>query len=88
MLIIFSPFTFVLSAALPLNGFSKICQFLIDAVVVIVVFKVQWCVTGCDLGYLVTKLCHSLSWHTRTYLTSRLFKSFYSVTAFIMRKRE
>lgn len=37
----FSPFTSVLSAALPLTGFSKICQFLIDAVVVIVVFKVQ-----------------------------------------------
>lgn len=39
--LVFSPFTSVLSAALPLTGFSKICQFLIDAVVVIVVFKVQ-----------------------------------------------
>lgn len=37
----FSPFTYVLNAALPLSRFSKICQFLIDAVVVIAVFKLQ-----------------------------------------------
>lgn len=40
-LIVFSPFTSVLRAALPLTGFREICQFLIDAVVVIAVFKVQ-----------------------------------------------
>lgn len=37
--LLFAPFAYVLNVALPLTRFSKMCQFLIDAVVVIVVFK-------------------------------------------------